>query len=216
MEAIRTYYLDEDGQPTETEHGDVRVRLYYDEADGTMADASGDAAPLIVYIDPHFGHVYQKVEAGEQYSGGIDGYDVARAWERFRDTDKVARWLRICYGVRGVDVWDDPRSAARWFAIATDAHVKATMGDDVTDEQVAEALKHDVEFIRDWAEGDIYRWEVERRRTGRKVYDDGDETEFDEWDSEDSCGGFIGRDYAETEALSALGYEPGLEDNAGR
>lgn len=207
MEAVETWYLDEDGEPTETEHGDVRVRLYYDDVYRTMAD-QGDFLPLIVQIEAKFAHIYQQIEAGEQYADGITGYDMARAWERFRDVEKVTRWLRICYGVRGVDVWDDPRSGARWFAIATEAHVKATMGDDVTGEQVAEALKGDVGFIENWVEGEIFRWEVERKRTGRKVYDDGDETEFDEWDAEDSCGDFIGREYARTEALAALGYEP--------
>lgn len=210
MEPVETWYLDEDGEPTETEHGDVRVRLDYDEFPWELDDEMGDTASLIVHIDPHFGRVYHKIEAGGQYADGIDGSDVARAWEYFRDVELVARWLRICYGVRGVDVWDDPCSASRWFAIATKTHVFTTMGGEATVEQVTEALKHDVESIRDWATGEIYRWVIERLHTGQKVYDDDDIDDelFEEWEVEDTCSGYVGYQYAREEALAALGYKP--------
>lgn len=209
METVATWYLDKDGEPTETEHGAVRVRLDYDEFPWTMSE-QGDFLPLIVHIDPHVGRVYHKVEAGEQYADGIDGSDIARAWEHFRDVELVARWLRICYGVHGVDVWDDPRSASRWFAIATKTYMKETMGEEVTAERVAEVLKSDVEFIENWATGQIYRWVIERLQTGQKVYDDDDidDEPFEEWEVEDTCSGYVGYQYAREAALAALGYTP--------
>lgn len=196
---VETWYLDESGEPVHTETGDVRVHLYVDEDTGSLDD-QGDFLPFVAQVESSWAHHRGYAAAGDQWSDGIDAADISRAWAYYRDAEKVERWLRICHEVVGIETWSD-RYGNWWFAIATDKWVRESVGNP---ERVAEALAHSAQFVQDWAEGNVYGWEVERKRIGKKVYGDGTEFPFEEWEETDSCWGFVGDKWAEENAIEAL------------
>jgi hypothetical protein len=88
-----------------------------------------------------------------------------------------------------------PFDTDRWdtsfvgFIFDTPEQLKQTMGDDVTDEQIKEALVQEVNLYASYLEGDVCWFNVED-----------DETNFHE-----SCGGFVGcHDECEEEMYSNL------------
>ena len=70
-----------------------------------------------------------------------------------------------------------------------------------------------VEVLGQWMNGEVYGWIAEELVKGSKVYDgDKEDEDFEEWDETDACWGFIGYEYAESEAKRELGEE---EDEEG-
>lgn len=205
---VETWYLDENGEPVRTETGDFRVHLYVDEDAGPLDD-QGDFLPFVAQVESSWAHHRGYAAAGNQWSDGIDAADISRAWAYYRDAEKVERWLRICHGVVGIETWSD-RYGNWWFAIATDKWVRESVGDP---ERVAEVLAHTAQFVQDWAEGNVYGWEVERKQTGsiRKTFDNPARgtylDRFEEWEEVDSCWGYVGDEWAKENALEALRTE---------
>lgn len=89
----------------------------------------------------------------------------------------------------------NPFDADRWdtsfvgFIFDTPEQLKETMGDDVTDEQIKEALVGEVKLYASYLEGDVCWFKVEDEET----------------DYHESCGGFVGcQDECEEEMYSNL------------
>lgn len=200
---VETWYLDERLHHTTEETGDVRVHLYVDEDAGSLDD-QGDFLPFVAQVESSWVHHYGFAAAGARWAEGFDAADISRAWAYYRDAEKFERWLRICHEVPAVESWSD-RYGNWWFAIATPKWVTEALGG-IEAHTVGE-LKVAAQFVQDWAEGNVYGYEVERKRTGQKVYDDGITIEFSEWDEVDSCWGYVGDEWAKENALEALRTE---------
>jgi hypothetical protein len=87
--------------------------------------------------------------------------------------------------------WDSDRWDTSFvgFIFDTPEQLKQTMGDDVTDEKIEEALKQEVSLYASYLEGDVCWFNVED-----------DETGYNE-----SCGGFVGcHEECESECYNAL------------
>lgn len=200
---VETWYLDKDRYHVKEETGDVRVHLYVDGDAGSLDD-QGDFLPFVVQVESSWAHHRGFGAAGEWWAEGFDAADISRAWAYYRDAEKVERWLRICHEVPAVESWSD-RHGNWWFAIATPKWVREALGG-IEAHTVGE-LKQTAQFVQDWAEGNVYGYEVERKLTGKKVYADGSEFGFEEWAEVDSCWGFVGDKWAEENALEALRTE---------
>lgn len=109
------------------------------------------------------------------------------------------RYCRV-YNV-AVTLYDTPNNGANaiWYLMAEDLH-------EVNDP--AEYLKAQRDEYRSWAEGDVWGYVVDEKR--RWVRDDTDdpvpETREDWEETDDSCWGYIGHQWAEEAALEALEY----------
>lgn len=109
----------------------------------------------------------------------------------------------VCLPVYAVDgrmgtqlsVADDWDEANGWI-YATAASIAETMGEDATPEQVADALKQELETWEQWAQGDVYGYVV-TDPSGNVA---------------DSCWGFYGLDDAEAEANAS--FEACIADEA--
>ena len=101
------------------------------------------------------------------------------------------KYLRTYYGVTKIETW---YSGSYWYVTYDPAtwrnHIGALAGSISLDE------------YRAWCEGDCWGYAVERNVTWHRD-DDPDET-MQTWETEDSCWGFYGREYAEQCALGAF------------
>lgn len=70
-----------------------------------------------------------------------------------------------------------------------------------------EMLQGTIKLFGYWIWGDVYGYIVEEKKHFRKFYDDGDETEDDEWEETDSCWGFYGRDAEENGMIDNIDFE---------
>ncbi|MGZ4659683.1 MAG: hypothetical protein ACXVYB_00220 [Arthrobacter sp.] len=142
------------------------------------------------------------------------------AFDRFNEMRRAGlfkRWLKIFHDTEALPVYmlehgnvslstgsfGDPWDSGQigWTYIRPDAEKWEGM-------DVPGILSGFVEELGKWMNGEVYGWIAEEKVTGRKVYDDEDEDEeFEEWREGDSCWGFIGYDYAESEAKRELGEE---------
>lgn len=132
-----------------------------------------------------------------------DGYD---NWVTLNPVDyfKQERGARVVIGLTvyehsGITMragnvtlpWDTDRWDTSFvgFIYDTPEKVKECMGDNVTDEQIEEALRSEVSVYASWLEGDVTCWSVEDSET----------------DYHESCGGYIGdHKECESEAFSHL------------
>lgn len=125
----------------------------------------------------------------------------------------VSRWLRMFHGatmVLPLYIGGDDRpiagtefERARSYIGVTFDQPKTREITGVTQESIARGLKEDIEEYGRWATGDAYGWVVERRAP--HPHPECKATHHaDDWQHVDSCWGFIGYEYAESEARSAL------------
>lgn len=191
-ETTVAYAVDED---VETEHGTYRAYIEVDEYGGegmNPRDNDGNVAVLVAYdrdyIRPLEGDLPSTIlHALSEYHG--------RA---------VARWLRMFHGatvvmalrnggrgdelhVSDLDWRDDQPGNLAGLAYDT-PETREWLGDNPTTEQIEQAIRAEVSEYNDWATGEVYYYVVER---------DGDNL--------DSCGGYIGHQWAEESAVEALG-----------
>ena len=197
-------------QPLETIRSErvesLRVVIYGDDDPSHLKDY--ETFPYTVRVGGRWSS-RAEVMTGERYSGVLDESVVRRAWAHFEDDELVARYLRIFHGVIDVEAQQLSRDGDRWYLIATPDYLARAMAiTELTTEArsfIRESLKIDALTMSEWCEGSVYRWELERERSGKKVYDDdGEEEAFTEWETEDSCGDYIGWDHVETEAREAM------------
>jgi hypothetical protein len=151
--------------------------------------------------------------------GGIPGIDAAIIDHDFR---VVARWLRVVHGAtvvlplyssygRDFNVSagdaDDTPEAGNYIGVTFDTpDTRQEMGfSGATLELTARALAADTQTYRQWADGDVWGYIVQRGTV--TVWDDGDVSDVT-WNHagtiDDSCWGFIGQQWAEEAATEAL------------
>jgi hypothetical protein len=140
---------------------------------------------------------------------------VTEAWNRLnRDSDVLARFLRIFYGA--YSIMEDSSSYCAYIAFDT-AEWRETHGltdeyldahPDVLDRQTL--AEGSLSEVMAWANGEVYGYTVERRLNVSKVFTDpvtGDEVRSSSgevWDTVDSCFGFYGYDVAKEAAEEAF------------
>lgn len=184
----------------------LRVHIYGDDNPSHLNDY--ETFPYTVRVGGPWAS-RSEVMTGECYSGTLDESHVRNAWMRLEDDEQVARYLRWFHGAIDVEARQLSRDGDRWYLIATPDYVVRTMGiTELTTEArafIRSSLEIDALTMGEWCEGSVYRWELERERSGKKVYDDdGEEEPFTEWEEVDSCGDYIGWDHVETEAREAM------------
>lgn len=150
-----------------------------------------------------------EVMTGECYSGTLDESHVRNAWTEYLDDEKVIAYLKNEHGAIDVEARQLSRDGDRWYLIATPDYVTRAMGITELNDEARAFIRHSLEIdaltMAEWCEGSVYRWELERERSGKKVYDDdGEEEPFTEWEEVESCGDYIGWDHVETEAREAM------------
>lgn len=209
-------------QPLETiksEHVEsLRVHIYGDDNPSHLNDY--ETFPYTVRVSGRWSSSAE-VMTGECYSGVLDEGVVRWAWDEYRDDEEVIAYLKKEHGVIDVEAQQLSRDGDRWYLIATPDYLARAMAiTELTTEArsfIRESLKIDALTMSEWCEGSVYRWELERERSGKKVYDDdGEEEPFTEWEGIESCGDYIGWDHVETEAREAmaLAEEEILEERA--
>jgi hypothetical protein len=118
----------------------------------------------MAYVD-HNGLYDSLVIAGDE-GDTIIGADILRAaWERFRDHELVARYLRAWHDAADVDYSTMIHRDANVYAVVTHAQARAWGRDDSTEGLAAEAL----ETYRRWAEGEAYGVIVVNTITGEEM-----------------------------------------------
>jgi hypothetical protein len=197
-------------QPLETIRSErvesLRVHIYGDDNPSHLNDY--ETFPYTVRVSGRWSSTTE-VMTGECYSGDLDEGTVQWAWDEYRDDEEVIAYLKKEHGVIDVEAQQLSRDGDRWYLIATPDYLARTMAiTELTTEArsfIRESLKIDALTMSEWCEGSVYRWELERERSGKKVYDDdGEEEPFTEWEEVDSCGDYIGWDHVETEAREAM------------
>lgn len=118
--------------------------------------------------------------------------------------DRFERYVRIFHGAEYFASYNTGNYREYGYVAFDTAEWRKELllSEDVPEQNVAE---QSLQEIKAWCEGDVYGYLVERKVTGRKVYDNGSSEEpFEEWEEVDSCYGFYGYDYAEHAAKEAL------------
>jgi hypothetical protein len=190
-----------------------RVRIEYDE-DGSSCDPR-EYDELVEIVTPDLrrwnvrteGAVFQH-QHDQLYERGLGGA-FARYLKIFHDVDAVPVYMYEHSNVAlstGSFIgraqhaeWDS--GMIGWAYIRPDAEKWEGM-------EPEKIISGFVETLGQWMNGEVYGWIAEDKVSGTKVYDGDQEDEvFEEWTEEDSCWGFIGYGYAESEAKAALGEE---------
>jgi len=185
-----------------------RVRLEYDD-DGSACDPRQDDE----LVDIVTGELrrWNVATKGAMFQSEFDRFNemgragLFRRWLKiFHDTDAAPVYMMehssvaLSTGSFG-DPWDSGQIG--WTYIRPDAEKWDGM-------DVPKILKGFVETLGQWMNGEVYGWILEDKLTGTKVYDeDHEDEEFEEWEESDACWGYIGAEYAESEAKAALGEE---------
>ena len=185
-----------------------RVRLEYDD-DGSACDPRQDDE----LVDIVTGELrrWNVATKGAMFQSEFDRFNemgragLFRRWLKiFHDTDAAPVYMMehssvaLSTGSFG-DPWDSGQIG--WTYIRPDAEKWDGM-------DVPKILKGFVETLGQWMNGEVYGWILEDKLTGTKVYDeDHEDEEFEEWEESDACWGYIGSEYAESEAKAALGEE---------
>lgn len=183
--------------------GDYRVRVILDECGEKPYNDGGGA----VY-DLDYGRFrWRATLLGSCSSNhGADlGPAIAAAWERWSDRDMLTRYLRAFYDVAGVTFAD----VGDWqlVALVTHADMRECWGfPDVAAYRQRTGRENPAGGLLDewqaWALGDVWGYVVEKRARYANVADPADV--LDRWREVDSCWGFYGREYVDSEALAAL------------
>lgn len=183
----------------------LRVVIYGDDNPSHLNDY--ETFPYTVRVHGRWADT-SEVMTGECYSGALDEGYIRWAWAEYLDDEEVVAYLKKEHGVIDVETRQLSRDGDRWYLIATPEFVARTMGiTELTTESrafIRHALESDALTMSEWCDGSVYRWELERERSGKKVYDDGEEDPFAEWEEQESCGDYIGWDSVETAAREAL------------
>lgn len=125
----------------------------------------------------------------------------------FEPDEAFIRYMRIFHGIEVVETgWgSDGTRALAWVEPSEAERVGMPAG------MAAENIKNEVNEYNAWARGECYGYVVQKLTTWAKVdpepEGDSDRETRDEWeDTDESCWGFIGYEYAEQEARDALDY----------
>jgi hypothetical protein len=117
--------------------------------------------------------------------------------------DLFEKYLRAYYGTTEIETW---HSGSYWYVTYDTATWRAYAGLD----QAGSTGHISMDEYRAWCEGDCWGYAVDQNVTWQRT-DDPDDT-MQTWETEDSCFGFYGSDYAREEALRA--YESAVKATA--
>jgi hypothetical protein len=175
-----------------SDDGQYRVQLIADEyADEPYDDGQ---SPLLRLETTGYGVRAEHVMAtGRPVDDDARIEEAAQHWATTpadSDWPKFEKYLRAYYGVTVIETWN---SGSYWYVTYDPARWREYAG--------APAGSVDMSEYRAWCEGDVWGYAVERNVTWHR--DDDPDTAMHTWETEDSCAGFYGRDYAEEEALRA-------------
>jgi hypothetical protein len=135
------------------------------DVDAECPDWEGIGFVYQLAYDHHNG-LYDFVMCAGDEGDTIIGADILRAaWERFRDHELVARYLRMWHDAVDVDYSTMIHRDANVYAVVTHAQAAAWGRDDSTEGLAAEAL----ETYRRWAEGEAYGIIVTNTITGEEM-----------------------------------------------
>jgi hypothetical protein len=188
-----------------------RVRIIWDHDNWDALDS--DAMSAIV----KFGHGETELHTGCGNEMDIDA--LGRAWGYFDDDEKLVRWLVMTGQAYAAQVVQLPGWNSWGFLIAATPEwvrrIWTPEGEATTPEHIAQAvaaLDEEAATVREWIEGNVYRLipetlvtvtETVKNTSGAVVYAD----EYEEWRECDDCpsiGGYIGDQWAITEAKEVL------------
>lgn len=119
------------------------------------------------------------------------------------------RWVRVFHG--GATLYDSPNDGPSmvWYMTPEMMRTRGFDGEQATDrDRMAEILELSRKEYRAWAEGDAWGVVVEKRVHWTTDDEDMDDSERDTWEEVESVWGFIGSEYAETEARAMLADQP--------
>jgi hypothetical protein len=108
------------------------------------------------------------------------------------DLDKLEKYLRAYYGATQVETW---HSGSYWYITYDTTEWREYTGAPVNSVSMDE--------WRAWCEGDVWGWTIQKHVTWHTDDPDYDE-DRNSWEDVESCWGYYGHDYAESEALSEL------------
>lgn len=193
-----------------------RVRLEYDD-DGSACDPRDDD-DFVQIVTPEMRNWNVRTkdarfqsEHDQLYDKGLGGA-FGRYLKIFHDVDAVPVFIYEHSGVAlstGSFIgraqhaqWDS--GMIGWAYINPDAEKWEGM-------EPEKILSGTVETLGQWMNGEVYGWISEKKVSGTKVYADEDheDEDFEEWEVDESCWGYIGYEFAEEEAKGQLKEEEG-------
>jgi hypothetical protein len=164
----------------------------------------GDCICPTYYLDYGYGR------SGVTYQGGDRDDEIAEAWDRARrilSWEATKRYMWIFHGTRffhGVVAPGD--RSGEWVAFNTPALRERT---GCPEERAFEDVRSWMKEVEKWLDGDV--WSVGYAiNEGRLLHEI--DVDFDEFVVTTNCGGFIGEDYAKTEAAGFPDGEPKLAE----
>jgi hypothetical protein len=187
-----------------------RVRIEYD-MDGSSCDPR-EYDELVQVVTPdhnmteHTDDATFEAQHDALYERGLGGA-FGRYLKIFHNIDAYPVFKfehgNVALSVRDFgDRWDS--GMIGWAYINPDAETWEDM-------KPQEIISSFLSELAKWMNGEVYGYIVERRVTGKKVYDDdvAEPEDFEEWVEEEdgSCWGHIGFDWAVQAAKTALGIE---------
>lgn len=127
------------------------------------------------------------------------------------DWDMVERYLRAWHDVVSFDRDELDRSGPTYVFVATRSQARTWGLDPESEDKSYSDGESQADIVRgsaagtlatwrQWAEGDVWSYTIERRH----VWTDAEGEQLETWDVVDSLSGMYGRDYAEGEARAAL------------
>lgn len=130
--------------------------------------------------------------------------DAERAAIRFgahSGMPKLEKYLRAYLGATKVDVW---YSGAYTYVAYDTPEWREFVG---LDHGLADSAEDFLADVKAWVEGEVYAYRIDQRVTGVRVYDNGREVPFEEWEEVESGNDLYGYENARDEALAALPTE---------
>lgn len=187
-----------------------RARIEYDDS-GSAEDPRGNTPRVEIVtprhsMDEHTDGATFERQHDALYERGLGGA-FGRYLKIFHNIEAYPVYKyehsAVAYSIRDFgDRWDS--GMIGWAYIDPDAETWEGM-------EPKEIIKTTLEEYTKWRNGEVYGWIVERRVTGRKVYDDDTEDEeFDEWVEEEETGYVKSRTHGGYDAIkmdrSCWGY----------
>jgi hypothetical protein len=192
------------------EIGDYRVRLVAD-ADPFKPDWDGQAFVLQVNGDPWS---YDRVESANDNSDSdtfVDAWNhFAEGYSRAETLEVFERYVRIFHGTKSLVTWNLGITREYGYVVFDTAALREEwdITDEYADNHPGTLAQATLDEWRNWAEGDVYGYIVEKKEFWSKEYARyGVVYQTEEgwdWEEVDSCWGFSGREYAEQAAKEAL------------
>ena len=184
-----------------SEDGQYRVQLIADEYPDEPYD---DGQSPLMRLDSRRGWRAEHVMAtGRPLDDDARIEEAAARWgsPARNDWPLFEKYLRAYYGTTEVETW---YSGDYWYVTYDTARWRAHVG----------APEHSVSMAeyRAWCEGDVWGYSVERKVTWQRT--DAPGKTMQTWETEDSCFGFYGYEYARESALEAFREVTGAPEPA--